>query len=76
MLPTEIPFSFPFWKIIMIMSTADDNSNHSEIIKAINAQRKNYEAIGKWCFFFQYVKMNETKHTKMLISGAFGNFSD
>ena len=40
MSPTEIPFSFPFWKIIMIMSTADDSSNRSEIIKVMNVQMK------------------------------------
>ena len=44
MSPTEILFSFPFWKIITIMSTTDDSNNHSEIIKA---QMKNFEAIGQ-----------------------------
>ena len=31
---TEIPFSFPYWKIITItcMSTTDDGISHSEII--------------------------------------------
>ena len=58
------------------MSTTDGSSNHSEIIKVMNAQMKNLEAIGNCCCFFQYGKMNDTKHTKTLVSVALGNSLD
>ena len=37
---TKILFNFPFWYIITIMSTTDDSSNCSEIIKVMNMQMK------------------------------------
>ena len=45
----RIPFNFLFWKIITIVSTTDDRTTHSEIVKLMNAQMKNFEAIGNWC---------------------------
>ena len=56
MSPTEIPFYFPFWKIIMIMSTTVDSSTHLEIIKVLNAQMKNFKAIGSCMVYFYMVK--------------------
>ena len=53
MLPAKIPFSFLFWKIIMIMSTTDDSSTRSEIIKVMNAQMKNFEAIDQKLWYRQ-----------------------
>ena len=57
MSPTKILFSFLFWKIVMIMSTTNDSSNRSEIIKVINAQMKYFEAIRNWCGYF--IQSNE-----------------
>ena len=68
MSPTKIPLNFPVWKIITTMSTTADSNNHSEIIKVMNLQIKNFEAVTG--------SMNDPKHTKKLISGALGNSSD
>ena len=63
MSPTEIPFSFPFWNTVMIMSTTDDSSSHSEIIKVLNAQTKN-------------LKLSEIDVVYFIWSGDFGNSSE
>ena len=49
MSPTEIPFSFPFWKIITIMSKTDDSTTRSEIIKVMNAQIKTFKSESDVC---------------------------
>ena len=48
---TEIPFDFPFWKIIPIMSTTDDSSTRSEIITNECANEK-LQSYWKLMFFF------------------------
>ena len=53
MSPPKFPFSFPFWKN---MSTTDDSSTCSEIIKVMNAQTKNFVSIGNLCVFFNTVE--------------------
>ena len=63
MSPTEILFYFPFWKIIMIMSTTVDSSTHLEIIKVLNAQMKNFKAIGSCMVYFYMVKWMTQKHS-------------
>ena len=44
------------------MSTSDDHSTHSEIIKGNACTKENLEAIGSWCDLFQYGQMNHTQN--------------
>ena len=56
MLPTEIPFGFPFWKIITITSTSDDISNRSEIIGNEGANEKHRSYREMMLLFFNTIK--------------------
>ena len=65
---TKILFNFPFWYIITIMSTTDDSSNRSEIIKVMNMQMKTLKLSEiDVVFFFQYCCKNDAKHSVMIL---------